>query len=427
MLKSRVSAVLAVALLAASIPAAVAAKPSKPSFGPAIELTPGYDGQRKCSPNAKPGVLAFQRLVMRAYPGTGYGSISRGCSIGGTSEHKEGRAWDWGVNAGVRSQKRAAEDLFEWLFSRDANGNRHAMARRLGIMYLIFNRRIWFPGSGWRVYCKQKPRGCVEPGGGGVRHPHTDHVHFSFTWDGAMKRTTFWKPSRSMIAGVTGHPGALGSWAVGGNGAVFTDGTNYYGSKADSWLKRPVVGMASTPTGGGYWLLRSDGRVMTFGDATRKGSVKGDSTTVVGMSSTPDGRGYWMATRSGRVLAFGNASQFGGARASGATIADIASTPTGDGYWLFATDGRVFAFGDAAHHGDASGSIAGGDNRGSGGYWVVTEKGRVKAFGSAEVLGHAAGNNPGSKVVGLAATPSGNGYILVTAKGKIFRFGDAAP
>jgi hypothetical protein len=427
MLKSRVSAVLAIALLATSIPAAVAAKPAKPSFGPGIDPSPGYVGQRKCSPNAKPGVLAFQRLVMRAYPGTGYGSISRGCSIGGTSEHKEGRAWDWGVNARKLSQKRAAEDLFEWLFAKDARGNGYAMARRLGVMYLIFNRRIWFPGSGWRVYCRQKPRGCVAPGGGGLRHPHDDHVHFSFTWAGAMKKTTFWKPSRSMIAGIAGHPGSAGSWAVAGNGAVFTDGTSYYGSRAHSWLKRPVVGMASTPTGGGYWLLRSDGRVMAFGNAVKKGEVKSNSIHVVGMSPTPDGRGYWMVTRSGRVLAFGNATSFGGAKDSGATMADIAATPTGDGYWLFATDGRVFAFGDATHHGNASNvRVAGGDNHGSDGYWVVTERGRVRAFGGADVLGDAAENKPGSKVVGLAATPTGDGYVLVTAKGKIFRFGDAA-
>ena len=78
------------------------------------------------------------------YPGTGYGSISRGCGIGGTSEHKEGRAWDWGVNAGKVSQRRAAESLFGWLFKEDPYGNSYAMARRLGNMYLIFNRKIWF-------------------------------------------------------------------------------------------------------------------------------------------------------------------------------------------------------------------------------------------------------------------------------------------
>ncbi len=215
MLKSRVSAVLVVAILAASVPATAGAKPSSPSLGPAIDPSPGYEGQRKCSATDKPGVVAFRKLVLKAYPATGYGSISRGCSIGGNSEHKEGRAWDWGVNAGNASQKRAAENLFEWLFAKDTYGNSYAMARRLGVMYIIFNRRIWFPGTGWSVYCKQKPRGCVSPSDGGLRHPHTDHVHFSFTWDGARKHTTFWNPSRSMVAGVSGHP-CFGGQLVGG-------------------------------------------------------------------------------------------------------------------------------------------------------------------------------------------------------------------
>ena len=412
--------------MAAAVPGAVAAKPSKPKLGPAIDPMPGYEGQRKCSPSAKPGVERFRSLVLRAYPGTGYGLIGRACNVGGTSEHKEGRAWDWGINARNASQKRAAEDLFKWLFAKDSYGNSNAMVRRLGVMYIIFNRKIWFPGNGWRVYCRQRPRGCVAPGGGGLRHPHDDHVHFSFTWKGAMKRTTFWSPSRSMIAGVAGHPSSVGNWAVAGNGAVFPDGTSYYGSKSQTWLKRPVVDIASTPSGSGYWLLRSDGRVMAYGDAVKKGSVKGNRTKVVGMSSSASRRGYWMVTRSGRVLSFGNAAGYGGARSAGATMTEIAATPTGLGYWLFATNGRVFAFGDASHRGNAKNSrIAGADNHGTDGYWLVTKKGRVRAFGSATSLGDVAGRKLGSPIVGLAATPSGEGYVIVTAKGRIFSFGDA--
>ena len=426
MLQSRISIVLAVVVLAATVPLAAAAKPAKPSLGPAIDPSPSYEGMRKCSPTDKPGVVAFRKRVLRAYPGTGYGSISRGCNVGGESEHKEGRAWDWGVNAGNASQKRAAEDLFDWLFAKDSYGNSYAMARRLGIMYIIFNRRIWFPGSGWSVYCRQKPRGCVSPGDGGLRHPHTDHVHFSFTWNGAKKHTTFWRPSRSMIAGVTGNPASSGHWSAGGNGSIFTQGTTYYGSKYGSWLKRPVVAMASTPTGGGYWMLRLDGRVMAFGDALNRGSVKGGKKKVVGMNPTADGRGYWILTRSGRVLAFGNAEHYGGAKSAGATMAEIVATPSGQGYWLFATDGRVFAFGDATHLGAAKNRrVAGADNYGADGYWLVTEKGRVRSFGDATSFGDVAGRKLGSKIVGFAATPSGKGYTIVTAKGRIYSFGDA--
>ena len=38
---------------------------------------------------------------------------------------------------------------------------------------------------------------------------------------------------------------------------------------------RPIVGMAATPGGGGYWLVASDGGVFAFGDATFEGSTGG--------------------------------------------------------------------------------------------------------------------------------------------------------
>ena len=40
-------------------------------------------------------------------------------------------------------------------------------------------------------------------------------------------------------------------------------------------LSAPVVGMASTPDGGGYWLAAADGGVFTFGDAGFSGSMGG--------------------------------------------------------------------------------------------------------------------------------------------------------
>src|SRR5687767_1817218 len=47
------------------------ADPRQPAVGPFIEDSSYYEGQTKCSPNAKPGVVSFQRMVLAAYPGTG--------------------------------------------------------------------------------------------------------------------------------------------------------------------------------------------------------------------------------------------------------------------------------------------------------------------------------------------------------------------
>ncbi|MFP5297618.1 MAG: hypothetical protein ACLGHL_01350, partial [Actinomycetota bacterium] len=161
-------------VLMALSPLSALANPPSGGFGPAIEGWTGYDGQEKCSPWAKPGVLAFRSMVLRAYPGTGAGGISRACNVGGQSEHKEGRAWDWTVNVSVPYQKAAAESLIDWLTDEDRYGNEAAMAKRLGIMYLIWNRKIWGAWGGWSTYCVPKPRGCVDPDDGGLRHPHTD-------------------------------------------------------------------------------------------------------------------------------------------------------------------------------------------------------------------------------------------------------------
>jgi hypothetical protein len=431
---ARGAAGLLIAISGALVAPAALAHPAAPKFGPAIEGTAGYDGQSKCDPTPKPGVLVFQALVLKAYPGTGAGSISRDCSSGGTSEHKEGRAWDWGVNVSVPSQKAAAEDLIDWLLAKDKFGNEHALARRVGIMYLIWNRRIWEPWGGWETYCVSKAAGCVAPGTkSDVRNPHTDHVHFSFTWAGARKQTSFWAPERSMITGLAGQSTGLGYWLAGANGAVYGTGAAWYmGSKSDVWLEKPVADLASTPSGAGYWLVTTGGRLFAFGDAVRKGDRSGEAGKIEAIAPTPTGTGYWLMTRSGKVFAFGKADGYGHPEGSDdADFSDIVPTPTGLGYWLVQEDGRVFAFGDATHFGDAaekspSKPIVAAASHGAGGYWLVTSAGRVFAFGDAPTHGGLATKSIGSSIVGITATPSGDGYWLVTAKGKVYDFGAAA-
>ena len=53
-------------------------------------------------------------------------------------------------------------------------------------------------------------------------------------------------------------------------------------------LNKPVVGMASTPGGNGYWLVASDGGVFAFGNARFYGSTGSQALNkpVVGMAAT---------------------------------------------------------------------------------------------------------------------------------------------
>lgn len=174
---------LTTGLLGLASPAeAAAVKTARRTYARAIEPLAGYQAQTTCSPTAKPGVADFAARLLRAYPRTRSLGIVRACSVGGRSEHKEGRAFDWGGLDARRAEDRAKVGRFvTWLLTSDRYGNRYAMARRLGIQYVIWNRKIWgsyAASSGWRTY-----RG---------DSPHTDHVHISFTWAGARRKTSFW-------------------------------------------------------------------------------------------------------------------------------------------------------------------------------------------------------------------------------------------
>src|SRR6516164_655376 len=48
----------------------------------------------------------------------------------------------------------------------------------------------------------------------------------------------------------------------------------FFGSAGAIGLYAPIVGMAPTPDGGGYWLVALDGGVFTFGDAGFYGSTR---------------------------------------------------------------------------------------------------------------------------------------------------------
>lgn len=416
------SAVLALGLCLMVAVGALAA-PARPLVGPFIDEGIYYEGQTKCSPWAKPGVVAFQQMVLAAYPASGAGSISRDCSVGGTSEHKEGRAWDWGVNVGVASQKAAAEDMLDWLAAKDAYGTPSAMARRLGVMYAIWNKRIWFPTSGWRVYCVDRNGACRDPEDGGVRHPHTDHVHFSFTWAGAKKKTTYWNTRRSFAARAT-ETSDGGLVVVGRNGGVRTFGpARYYGSKSSGYLKNEAVAVGSRPQADGYWILTKRGRVFSLGAAPSRGSATG--VMAADIASTSTGAGYWVLGRGGGIFAFGDAVKLPPTSAPvESNAAAIATTPSGAGYWVVHDSGAIEAYGDAEHLGDVAAEAVDVAAAPSGrGYWITTASGQVHAFGDAPSFESSSEAVTG--VIDIVPTPSGSGYWLIDDKAGVRAYGDA--
>ena len=59
--------------------------------------------------------------------------------------------------------------------------------------------------------------------------------------------------------------------------------------------------------------MAADGGVFAFGDAAFLGSMGGKQLTqpVVGMAASPDGKGYWLVAADGGVFAFGDAAFYG--------------------------------------------------------------------------------------------------------------------
>ena len=175
---------LGVAAVAGGSPASAATViPDPVSAVAAPAVTEGfspYVPQDSCDPTIKPGTAALRALLMTTYGGRDLG-ITRGCDIGTTSEHKEGRAFDWGLSAAVPAEMAIATQFLTWLLAPGPNGMAALNARRLGVMYVIWDGKIWGAyrsADGWRPYT------------GG--ESHSDHIHISLSWNGAMKKTSWW-------------------------------------------------------------------------------------------------------------------------------------------------------------------------------------------------------------------------------------------
>jgi hypothetical protein len=93
------------------------------------------------------------------------------------------------VSYRVSWQRADATSLVNWMLATDKAGNRFAMARRLGVQYIIWDNRIWGSWDGqWADYygCASKPSTSYD------NACHRTHVHLSLSWNGALGQTTFW-------------------------------------------------------------------------------------------------------------------------------------------------------------------------------------------------------------------------------------------
>jgi hypothetical protein len=120
----------------------------------------------------------------------------------------------------------------------------------------------------------------------------------------------------------------------------------------------PVIGISSIS--GGYRLVGTDGGVFGFGDAHFLGSLPSHHITpakpIVGIASTPSGNGYWLVGADGGVFAFGDAHYLGSPGSAGvrAPVVGLQATTNGDGYWETETTGVNLNFGASNSLGNAT-------------------------------------------------------------------------
>ena len=188
---------------AASVP--VEDQPARMPIAKPATLDPlaSYEPQDGCRSTPLPGTRKLHSWLLNSNPGTRSSGMIRGCGVGGTSEHKDGRAIDWGgVDARTTSGRATAYRTIDRLLAPDKHGNTAALARKMGIMYLIYDDTIW---SSYRNF---EPRdylnaGCKTRSTCSASLRHLDHVHISLSKAGANAQTSWYRwrrvPSKPVL------------------------------------------------------------------------------------------------------------------------------------------------------------------------------------------------------------------------------------
>lgn len=179
-------------------PGPVENNPAEALVGKALEPVRSYGQEvpKRCTKRKNPGVSRFARWLDKRMkhggPGRRYACENLGKGIG-YSFHSEGRALDFSINALKYAQYKEAYAALRLLWAPDSKGRPHALARRMGVMEIIFECGYWSQGkANYELYflCNQPN----EPKGRALRTlQHQDHIHFSFTRKGAAGKTSFWK------------------------------------------------------------------------------------------------------------------------------------------------------------------------------------------------------------------------------------------
>ena len=177
-------------LLGLTWPAAGAAQASS------VDAFSAYQPQTTCRKTPLPGTVYLLHWLQRHYPHPGISSMIAPAAPGG--DRAQGRP---GAGLGHRRDRALAEARATAFLKRcsppTAPAATRALARRMGIMYVIWDDHIYGaytdPAFLKRDYLAS---GCKTAAKCSPTLQHRDHIHISLSWAGASAQTSFYRDRR---------------------------------------------------------------------------------------------------------------------------------------------------------------------------------------------------------------------------------------
>jgi hypothetical protein len=182
---------LAALLLVTASPSLAPAAAQATAYDDPPEDYASYEPQTACRKLPRPGTVALAAWLNHHFDGGTATASMRPCDPGSVSEHQDGRAIDWAMDATSKADRLEVRTFLERLFAADADGNPHALARRMGVMYVIWNDHMYASYDGFerRDY---RSSSCTTLKRCSPTLRHRDHVHLSLSMAGGRGLTSWY-------------------------------------------------------------------------------------------------------------------------------------------------------------------------------------------------------------------------------------------
>ena len=159
--------------------------------GPVDEYA-SYQGESGCRDHPMKGTKQLAAWIDKKFSGGSANASMRACSSS-VSEHQDGRAIDWTMDAASQADRDEVDRFLGKLFQADADGEEHALARRMGVMYIIWNDHM-YRAYGNPHFAKDDylSSSCPSRKKCSKTLRHRDHVHLSLSKPGGRAETTWY-------------------------------------------------------------------------------------------------------------------------------------------------------------------------------------------------------------------------------------------